>query len=74
MVKLTMACLTGIGYDVLGQVETTSSYQYPPPSSYRIRRVFIHESAISIAVSRGIRDSSGLELCFKVPTLWPASS
>ncbi|CEI61172.1 unnamed protein product [Fusarium venenatum] len=34
MVKLTMAYLTGIGYDVLGQVETTSSYQYPPPSSY----------------------------------------
>ncbi|XEV03642.1 hypothetical protein FSHL1_008929 [Fusarium sambucinum] len=34
IVKLTMAYLTGIGYDVLGQVETTSSYQYPPPSSY----------------------------------------
>ncbi|CEF77401.1 unnamed protein product [Fusarium graminearum] len=34
VVKLSMTCLTGIGYDVLGEIETTSSYQCPPPSSY----------------------------------------
>lgn len=37
VVKLSMTCLPGIRYDVLGQIETTSSYQCPPPSSY-VRR------------------------------------